>query len=56
MRLVLSLPALLVLVTLLTACAGAAATVTEETRCRQSGGIWRTATNHCEQSAGGGGY
>ncbi len=46
---------LLVAMTLLAGCAGAAATpVTEEARCRQTGGVWRT--DYCEVGSGGGGY
>src|SRR4030095_15633341 len=46
---------LLVALALLAGCAGTTATsVTEEARCRQTGGVWRT--DYCESGSGGGGY
>jgi hypothetical protein len=52
------LPILLLLgVTLLAGCTAATGTpITEEARCRQTGGVWRTGTNFCESGSGGGGY
>jgi hypothetical protein len=48
-----SLPArLLVLVILLAACTTAAPSMTEEARCRQSGGMWRN--DYCDPAGGGG--
>ena len=53
-----SLSILLLVATLLAGCAGATATpITEEARCRQHGGVWRAATDYCDNSgSGGGGY
>jgi hypothetical protein len=48
---------LLTIVALLTGACGGATGVrqTEAQRCTEGGGIWRTATEFCEQSSGGGG-
>ena len=54
MSLVLFLPPLLLLLTTLAACGTTGTAMTEEARCRQSGGAWRPANEMCEQ--GGGGY
>ena len=47
---------LLLIVTVLAGCSSTARLMTEEARCRQMGGMWRTANNYCEQSGAGGGY
>ena len=57
MHLVLFLPSVLLLLTALAGCGTTGttgATITDEARCRQSGGSWRSANAVCEQ--GGGGY
>lgn len=53
------LPILVLLLGLLGGCAtaGSGSMLTEEARCRQHGGVWRAATDYCDQSgSGGGGY
>ena len=53
------LPILVLLLGLLGGCAAGAGSpmITEEARCRQLGGVWRAATDYCDQSgSGGGGY
>ena len=50
------LPILLLIVTVLAGCSSSAPLMTEEARCRQTGGMWRAANNYCEQSGSGGGY
>ena len=51
-----TLPILLLIVTVLAGCSSTAPLMTEEARCRQVGGMWRAANNSCEQSGSGGGY
>ena len=48
---------LLLIVTSLAGCTAATGpSITEEARCRQTGGVWRAATSYCESGSGGGGY
>lgn len=51
-----TLPILLVVLTVVAGCSSTAPLMTEEARCRQLGGMWRAANNYCEQSGAGGGY
>jgi hypothetical protein len=41
---------------LIAACSATAPRLSEAQRCTESGGIWRTATEFCEQTSGGSGY
>jgi hypothetical protein len=41
---------------LIAACSATAPRLSEAQRCAESGGIWRTATEFCEQTSGGSGY
>ena len=51
-----TLSMLLLALIVLAGCSSTAPLMTDEARCRQTGGMWRAANNYCEQSGSGSGY
>jgi hypothetical protein len=56
MRILVTIAALLTAACAATGSIPTASMQSEAQRCAEGGGIWRVATESCEQSSGGGGY